>query len=97
MSTETADTLREEVRVRYAEAARSVAAGTNASCGSGSCCAGEGASADFGKSRYTNEDRGELPAAAALASLGCGNPAAVADHHGGQVVKIQRARGGQDR
>jgi len=67
--TTTADELREEVRQRYAAAARAVTGGSNADgCGGGSCC-GESASADFGESLYTAEQRGELPDAAALGSL----------------------------
>ena len=96
MSTETADTLRDEVRLRYAEAARSVAEGASASCGSGSCCAGEGSSADFGEALYTSEERGDLPDAAALASLGCGNPTAVAELNEGEVVLDLGSGGGID-
>jgi arsenite methyltransferase len=96
MSTETADTLRDEVRLRYAEAARSVAEGASASCGGGSCCAGESPSADFGEALYTSEERGELPDAAALASLGCGNPTAVAELNEGEVVLDLGSGGGID-
>jgi arsenite methyltransferase len=96
MSTETADTLRDEVRLRYAEAARSVAEGASTNCGSGSCCAGEGSSPDFGEALYTREERGELPDAAALASLGCGNPTAVAELNEGEVVLDLGSGGGID-
>ena len=75
MSTTAADELREAVRKRYAEAARSVSDGSSGCCGSGSCCDGD----DFGEARYSAEQRGELPDAAVLASLGCGNPVAVAE------------------
>src|SRR6185436_1213309 len=73
MST-TAAELREEVRRRYAEAARRVveADAEGCGCGSGSCCAGgEGEQATFGAALYDAEQRGELPEAATLASLGC--------------------------
>ena len=43
-------------------------------------------SADFGESLYDAEQRDELPDAAALASLGCGNPTAVAELRAGEVV-----------
>ena len=72
MSTDTADALREQVRERYAQAARAVASG-------GRGCCGDSGSVDFGESLYTADQRGELPDAAALASLGCGNPTAVAE------------------
>jgi arsenite methyltransferase len=87
------DDLREQVRRRYAEAARAVDEG-GSGCGSGSCCSGE--SADFGESLYTDEQRGELPAAAALASLGCGNPIAVAELSEGETVLDLGSGGGID-
>jgi arsenite methyltransferase len=94
----TADELREEVRRRYAESARAVAEGSGGcGCGSGSCCSDdETASADFGESRYTIEQRGELPDAAALASLGCGNPTAVAELREGEAVLDLGSGGGID-
>jgi arsenite methyltransferase len=96
MSTDTAETLRDGVRRRYAEAAQAVTEGGVASCGGDSCCGGETASADFGASGYTSEERGELPDAAALASLGCGNPTAVADLKEGDVVLDLGSGGGID-
>ncbi len=95
MST-TANELREEVRRRYAESARAVTEGTaGCGCGSGSCCEG-GDAADFGAALYDAEQRGELPDAAALASLGCGNPIAVADLHEGETVLDLGSGGGID-
>ena len=96
MSTDTAGSLREEVRQRYAEAARAVTDGGSCGCGSGSCCDGESASQAFGDSLYTREQRGELPDAAALASLGCGNPTAVAELNEGEVVLDLGSGGGID-
>jgi ubiquinone/menaquinone biosynthesis C-methylase UbiE len=96
MRTETADALRDDVRRRYADAARAVAAGAPSTCGTGSCCGGEAASADFGEALYTSEQRGDLPDAAALASLGCGNPTAVADLEEGEVVLDLGSGGGID-
>ena len=51
----TRDQLREEVRRKYAEAARAVEEGSGCGCGSGSCCEGEAASAEFGESMYSVE------------------------------------------
>jgi arsenite methyltransferase len=94
MST-TADELREEVRRRYAESARAVTEATG--CGSGSCCAdGESDAAKFGEVLYDAEQRGELPEAAALASLGCGNPTAVAELGVGETVLDLGSGGGID-
>jgi SAM-dependent methyltransferase len=97
MST-TADELREEVRRRYAESARAVVEGSDGcGCGSGSCCAdGESDAAKFGEALYDAEQRGELPEAAALASLGCGNPTAVADLREGETVLDLGSGGGID-
>src|SRR6267378_2689674 len=97
MST-TADELREEVRRRYAESARAVTEGSGGcGCGSGSCCAdGESDATKFGEALYNVEQRDELPEAATLASLGCGNPTAVADLHEGETVLDLGSGGGID-
>jgi arsenite methyltransferase len=91
MATSAADRLREEVRERYAAAARSVSETSRGCCGSSSCCDG-----DFGESLYTAEQRGDLPEAAALASLGCGNPVAVAELREGETVLDLGSGGGID-
>ena len=94
MTTSTEE-LREEVRRKYAEAAEAASKGSQGSCGSGSCC-GTTADADFGQGLYEAEQRGELPEAAALASLGCGNPTAVADLREGETVLDLGSGGGID-
>ena len=96
--TTTADELREEVRRRYAESARAVTEGTGGcGCGSGSCCEdGETDAAKFGEALYDAEQRGELPEAATLASLGCGNPTAVAELRAGETVLDLGSGGGID-
>jgi arsenite methyltransferase len=96
MTTTGAHELREEVRRRYAESARAVNEGSSCGCGSGSCCDGESDTAVFGEALYDTELRGELPAAAALASLGCGNPIVVADLHEGETVLDLGSGGGID-
>jgi arsenite methyltransferase len=96
MSTTTgADELREEVRRRYAESALAVSEGSGCGCGSGSCCEGE-TDAKFGEVLYDAEQRGELPETAVLASLGCGNPTAVADLRDGETVLDLGSGGGID-
>ena len=94
----TADELREQVRRRYAESARAVTEGSdNCGCGSGSCCAdGDADAGKFGEALYDAEQRGELPEAAALASLGCGNPTAVAELREGETVLDLGSGGGID-
>ena len=81
--------LREDVRARYAEAA---VAATHGGCCESTCCDGDA----FGEALYTAEQRGEVPDAAALASLGCGNPVAVAELHEGEVVLDLGSGGGID-
>src|SRR5207248_3758265 len=54
------------------------------------------AAGDFGEALYSVEQREELPDAAALASLGCGNPTAVAELHEGETVLDLGSGGGID-
>jgi SAM-dependent methyltransferase len=89
--------VREEVKARYAEAARAVTAGEKQGCGSGSCCAAVDAdSAKFGEALYDAEQRAGLPVDAATASLGCGNPTAVAELREGETVLDLGSGGGID-
>jgi len=94
----TAEELREEVRRRYAESARAVTEGNESSCcGSGSCCEdGQTEGVEFVEAFYEADQRGELPDAAVLASLGCGNPVAVADLNEGETVLDLGSGGGID-
>jgi ubiquinone/menaquinone biosynthesis C-methylase UbiE len=79
------DTIRDAVRERYAAAARAAANDQQASC--------EGC---FGAALYETTDRDELPETAQLASLGCGNPTAVAELHEGETVLDLGSGGGID-
>ena len=99
--------LREHVRERYAAAARAVTETATGSldvldggddcCGSGSCCSGAtDVEQGFGASLYTADEQDALPAAALLASLGCGNPTAVADLNAGDRVLDLGSGGGID-
>ena len=51
---------------------------------------------NFGEALYDAEQRGDLPEAAVLASLGCGNPTAVAELHEGETVLDLGSGGGID-
>jgi SAM-dependent methyltransferase len=95
--------LREEVRARYAEAARAVLGMDQQRAGccppAASCCgpAGEaGAEAMSGGPLYRDGETDGLPAGAVLASLGCGNPLAVADLREGERVLDLGSGGGID-
>ncbi len=107
MSDQTSTELREEVRARYAEAARAVLepkAGVTASCCGGpaadSCCGTGSAALDsadsFGGPLYGVGETDGLPEEAVLASLGCGNPLAVADLREGERALDLGSGGGID-
>jgi SAM-dependent methyltransferase len=81
------DQVHEMVRERYAAAA------TLALSGSGACC---GPEQGIGAGLYSALERDELPDAAVLASLGCGNPTAVADLREGERVLDLGSGGGID-
>jgi arsenite methyltransferase len=87
--------LRGQVRARYAESARAVADEGGGGCGSGGCCA-DTDPGGFGAALYEAGQRGALPEAAVLASLGCGNPTAVADLREGETVLDLGSGGGID-
>src|SRR5919198_1469970 len=91
--------MKERVRERYAAVARDAAAGCGCSgescCEEHSCCGDAGPDA-FGAAQYDAELKGELPEKAVLASLGCGNPTAVADLRAGEVVLDLGSGGGID-
>ena len=104
MSESTGSDLREEVRTKYAAAARAVLqpeAGTGACCGpiTDPCCGPAGAmdaAGGFSASLYREGETDGLPEEAVLASLGCGNPLAVADLHEGEKVLDLGSGGGID-
>jgi SAM-dependent methyltransferase len=85
-------TLREQVRAKYAAAAEA-AAGGGSSCCETSCCSGE---EGFGAALYHEAELAALPDAAVLASLGCGNPVAVAELREGETVLDLGSGGGID-
>jgi arsenite methyltransferase len=70
--------IREQVRERYAAAAKQA--------GGCSCDCGPESEDFFGGSLYDEASREDVPGAAVEASLGCGVPTAVADLHDGETV-----------
>jgi arsenite methyltransferase len=99
------EALREQVRARYAAAATKVTAGAGgcgcgqpADCGCGDGCGGAATAEEpgVGAELYAALDRDQLPDTALLASLGCGNPTAVAELHEGETVLDLGSGGGID-
>jgi arsenite methyltransferase len=88
------DDIKSTVRARYGQAALRVATGTKSGCCGGSC----GTSTDdpITSNLYTDAQTATLPAEAVLASLGCGNPTALAQLHEGEVVLDLGSGGGID-
>ena len=102
--TQTQD-IQQIVKEKYGEAARRVTQGAAASCCRGavaaptsSCCAtGPLAGTDpITRDLYDAVQTGGLPEAAVLASLGCGNPTALAELRAGEVVLDLGSGGGID-
>ena len=80
-------TIHDEVRERYAQSALQVMNDRTAAC-----CGEQG----IGAGLYSTLERDTLPDAAVLASLGCGNPTAVAELHAGERVLDLGSGGGID-
>src|SRR5271166_4523750 len=83
--------IKETVRNRYAEIARSVQA-----AGSSCCYDGEAGSCGISANLYADDETGSLPQEAVLASLGCGNPTALAELREGETVLDLGSGGGID-
>ena len=97
--------IHETVREHYAAAARQVldapaqdtaCCGADRGCGETPALLDADGSGRWGPERYAALELAELPGAAVLASLGCGNPTAVADLHEGETVLDLGSGGGID-
>jgi arsenite methyltransferase len=96
--------LKERVRKKYAELAVASQGTGDASCCGPSCGCGSGEAqagstsviVDLARGSYSEAERGELPRAAVGASLGCGNPTALATLSPGEVVLDLGSGGGID-
>jgi arsenite methyltransferase len=89
--------LVETVRERYAAAAlRASGDAPSSCCGTDAAVITDDQAALFGGTLYADDDRADLPDTAVLASLGCGNPTAVAELHEGETVLDLGSGGGID-
>ncbi|HET9184046.1 MAG TPA: arsenite methyltransferase [Candidatus Angelobacter sp.] len=85
--------IREIVQEKYGEAARRVASGNSTGyCGPSSCCGGS--AHPITQNLYDAAQAGLVPEAALAASLGCGNPTALAELRPGEVVLDLGSGGG---
>jgi len=84
--------IKAAVKAKYAEAAVKAAAGEKGSCGPSGACGCDPVTENL----YDVSQTTGLPEAAVLASLGCGNPTALAELHEGEVVLDLGSGGGID-
>src|SRR5829696_3982056 len=88
---ENPEDLRAVVREKYGAAARRVNAGGSSCCGP-SCCGPD----PITSNHYVGDDASQVPAEALAASLGCGNPTALAELRAGEIVLDLGSGGGID-
>jgi arsenite methyltransferase len=87
--------LKHTIREKYAEAALRVTAEGKTSCCSTTCCGGS-AEDPITSNLYSEGEAAALPPQAVLASLGCGNPTALAELREGEIVLDLGSGGGID-
>ena len=97
------DTLKDIVREKYGEAAKRAVSGEKSSCcgssasGPGCCGTSDSSCGDpITSNLYDETEKGSLPENAVRASLGCGNPTALAELRAGEVVLDLGSGGGID-
>src|SRR5881296_1925335 len=86
------DEIKQTVKEKYGQAALRVAGGERGSCGGTGSCGCDPVSSNL----YDAAETATLPEGAVLASLGCGNPTALAELHEGEVVLDLGSGGGID-
>src|SRR6059036_3705124 len=86
------DEIKRTVKEKYGQAALRVAGGEQGSCGRARSCGCDPVSSNL----YDPAETATLPEGAVLASLGCGNPTALAELHEGEVVLDLGSGGGID-
>jgi ubiquinone/menaquinone biosynthesis C-methylase UbiE len=86
------DAIKEAVQQKYREAALQARSGAKAGCGCGTSCGPDPITSNL----YDEAQAVAVPAEALLASLGCGNPTALAELKAGEVVLDLGSGGGID-
>jgi arsenite methyltransferase len=87
------ESIREVVKEKYGQAALRARSGATSCCGpSNACCGPDPITSDL----YGHDELASVPTGAANASLGCGNPTALAELHPGEVVLDLGSGGGID-
>src|SRR5438876_11320026 len=86
------DEIKQTVKEKYGQAALRVAGGERGSCGGTGSCGCDPVSSNL----YDAAETATLPEGAVLASLGCGNPTALAELHDGEIVLDLGSGGGID-
>jgi arsenite methyltransferase len=85
--------IQETVKQKYGEAAKRAATGGSACCGGGAALSG---CDPITKDLYNDDEKTSLPEKAVAASLGCGNPTALAKLQPGEIVLDLGSGGGID-
>jgi arsenite methyltransferase len=89
--------VRKVVSEKYGQAALAAQKGGKSSCCEPSCCGGAASGVDpITKDLYDDLEKSQLPEKAVLASLGCGNPTALAELRPGETVLDLGSGGGID-
>jgi SAM-dependent methyltransferase len=86
------EAIKQVVRQKYGEAALQVASGKTSCCGSTPSCGCDPITANL----YSHSETDSLPTEAVIASLGCGNPTALAELHSGETILDLGSGGGID-
>ena len=86
------DSIKEAVQQKYGDAALAARSGAKAGCGCGTSCGPDPITSNL----YDGTQTAEVPVEAMLASLGCGNPTALAELKAGEMVLDLGSGGGID-
>jgi arsenite methyltransferase len=88
--------IKQVVRDKYGKVALKISAGDASCCSQSSCCDGDTSADPITSHLYTESEAAALPAEAVAASLGCGNPTALAELKTGEPVLDLGSGGGID-